>query len=83
MLCPSINARRDDVSELQDDWFAGIGTVLITAGASAPDDLVQAIIQALVDKYDGEVDESTIVEEDVKFALPVTLRILKREAAGA
>ncbi|MFI4861651.1 MAG: 4-hydroxy-3-methylbut-2-enyl diphosphate reductase [Phycisphaerales bacterium JB063] len=72
----------DDVSELQDEWFAGVKTVLITAGASAPDDLVQAIIQALVDQYDGEVDESTLVEEDVKFALPVTLRVMKREMAG-
>ncbi len=73
----------DDVSELSDEWFEGVGTVLITAGASAPDDLVQAIIQALVERYDGTVDESTLVEEDVKFALPVTLRVLKREAAGA
>ena len=73
----------DDVSELQDDWFEGVETVLITAGASAPDDLVQAIIQALVSRYDGEVAESTLVEEDVKFALPVTLRVLKREATEA
>ena len=73
----------DDVSELRDEWFEGVDTVLITAGASAPDDLVQAIIAALVERYDGTVDESTLVEEDVKFALPVTLRIMKHEAAGA
>jgi len=73
----------DDVSEMQDAWFEGVETVLITAGASAPEDLVNDIIKELVDRFDGEMVESTLVEENVKFALPVTLRIMKHEAANA
>ena len=69
----------DDKSELKDDWFEGVDTVLVTAGASAPDDLVQAIIDELVARYDGEVEPSTPVDEGMQFALPVTLRVMKHE----
>ena len=34
----------DDASELHDDWFFEVKRVLVTAGASAPEDLVQGII---------------------------------------
>ncbi|MFN3167595.1 MAG: 4-hydroxy-3-methylbut-2-enyl diphosphate reductase [Phycisphaeraceae bacterium] len=71
----------DDVSELKDDWFDGVQTVLVTAGASAPDDLVQAIVQALADRFGAEVEESTPVDEGMQFALPVTLRVMKSEMA--
>lgn len=69
----------DDASELQDEWFEGIDSVLVTAGASAPEDLVNQVLQALTDRYGGEVEESSLFEEDIKFALPVQLRILKHE----
>ncbi|MEM9419464.1 MAG: 4-hydroxy-3-methylbut-2-enyl diphosphate reductase [Planctomycetota bacterium] len=69
----------DDATELRDEWFEGVDTVLITAGASAPEDLVKGVIDTLVEKYDGHIDESHIIEEDMKFALPVQLRVLKHE----
>ncbi|MEM8737378.1 MAG: 4-hydroxy-3-methylbut-2-enyl diphosphate reductase [Planctomycetota bacterium] len=69
----------DDASELQNHWFDGIDTVLVTAGASAPEDLVDGVLQILIDRYRGEVDESHLIDEDVKFALPVKLRILRHE----
>ncbi|MEE9405377.1 MAG: 4-hydroxy-3-methylbut-2-enyl diphosphate reductase [Algisphaera sp.] len=69
----------DDKSELRDDWFKGIDTVLVTAGASAPDDLVQDVLNELTQRYNGHVDESELIKENVKFALPVQLRILKYE----
>lgn len=71
----------DDVSELKDEWFEGVKTVLVTAGASAPDDLVQAIVQALAERFGATVEESTPVDEGMQFALPVTLRVMKREMA--
>jgi 4-hydroxy-3-methylbut-2-enyl diphosphate reductase len=71
----------DDVSELKDAWFDGVETVLVTAGASAPDDLVQAIVQALADRFGAEIEESTPVDEGMQFALPVTLRVMKSEMA--
>ncbi len=69
----------DDASELQPEWFEGVETVLLTAGASAPEDLVQSVCERLIDQFGGEVDSAHIVEEDVNFALPVSLRILKHE----
>ena len=73
----------DDASELQAAWFAGVGKVLVTAGASAPDDLVRGVLERLVEDYGGVVSESTLIEEDVNFALPVQLRILKHEMSLA
>ncbi|MEO0474427.1 MAG: 4-hydroxy-3-methylbut-2-enyl diphosphate reductase [Planctomycetota bacterium] len=72
----------DDKSELQDKWFEGVETVLVTAGASAPDDLVQGIIDELCERYGGEIDPSETVDEGMQFALPVQLRILKSEMAS-
>ena len=69
----------DDKSELCEEWFKGVETVLVTAGASAPDDLVQEIVQELTDRFGGIVQESEIVDEGMQFALPVTLRVMKHE----
>ena len=69
----------DDAGELDHDWFEGVDTVLLTAGASAPDHLVAGVIEALRARYGAVVEESSVVDEDVKFALPVQLRILKHE----
>jgi 4-hydroxy-3-methylbut-2-enyl diphosphate reductase len=53
--------------------------VLVTAGASAPEDLVDGVLDALRDRFGGRVEESSLMEEDVKFALPVQLRVLRHE----
>ncbi|MEM1098119.1 MAG: 4-hydroxy-3-methylbut-2-enyl diphosphate reductase [Planctomycetota bacterium] len=71
----------DDATELKDQWFENVGTVLITAGASAPDDLVRDVIRALRIRYDATLDEPVIVDEGMSFALPVQLRVLKAEHA--
>lgn len=70
----------DDVSEIKEEWFKGVEAVLITAGASAPEYLVQEIVDSLVSKYGGEVEETHVVEEDMHFALPVSLRVLTKSA---
>ena len=66
----------DDQNEICDRWFDGIETVLVTAGASAPEHLVQEVVHKLVDHYGGQVQESDIVDEDVHFNLPASLRVL-------
>ncbi|WP_234698856.1 4-hydroxy-3-methylbut-2-enyl diphosphate reductase [Poriferisphaera corsica] len=71
----------DDVSEIDHVWFNGVESVLITAGASAPEHLVEEIVKELIEKYEGLVDESHIVEEDVHFNLPRSLRVLQ-ESCG-
>jgi len=70
----------DDRSELLAEWFDGVETVLVTAGASAPEDLVQEIVQDLAERFDGQIDESAGVKEDIAFAAPVSLRVLRDKA---
>ncbi|MCW3473730.1 4-hydroxy-3-methylbut-2-enyl diphosphate reductase [Limobrevibacterium gyesilva] len=63
----------DDASALQPAWFAGIASVGLTAGASAPEMLVQGVIDGL--RRFGEVEVSTLdgVAEDVRFRFPAEL----------
>ena len=63
----------DDASALQAEWFAGMGTIGLTAGASAPEMLVQGVIDGL--RRFGEVEVMLLpgVAEDVKFKFPAEL----------
>jgi 4-hydroxy-3-methylbut-2-enyl diphosphate reductase len=65
----------DDASELQDAWFDGIGSVGITAGASAPEDLVQGVVRRLKALGATAVRSLDGVRETTKFPLPKGLRI--------
>ena len=67
----------DDKSEIDRAWFKGVKTVLVTAGASAPEHLVREIIDDLVEQYGGDVEERHVIEEDEHFELPLSLRVLK------
>ncbi|HEX3349928.1 MAG TPA: 4-hydroxy-3-methylbut-2-enyl diphosphate reductase [Acetobacteraceae bacterium] len=63
----------DDASHLQSEWFQGISSVGVTAGASAPEMLVQGVIEGL--RRIDEIDISTLagVAEDVRFRFPAEL----------
>jgi 4-hydroxy-3-methylbut-2-enyl diphosphate reductase len=54
------------------DWDAlgEISSVGITAGASAPEDLVQGLIQAFRERFDVTVEHVSVTKEDVVFKLP-------------
>jgi len=67
----------DGANEIQADWFKGEETVLITAGASAPEVVVQECVDYLVEKYSATVEPATIREENVQFQLPKELRELQ------
>ncbi|MGH7133424.1 MAG: 4-hydroxy-3-methylbut-2-enyl diphosphate reductase [Phycisphaerales bacterium] len=75
----------DDVSELRHEWFddtPGGGrdaTVFITAGASAPEDLVADLCRTLIKKFGGGLEQRDVFNEDVEFAIPATLKKLMRE----
>jgi 4-hydroxy-3-methylbut-2-enyl diphosphate reductase len=60
----------DDAEALDPAWFAGVGSVGLTAGASAPEMLVQGVLEGL--RRIAEVELSTLagVAEDVRFKLP-------------
>jgi 4-hydroxy-3-methylbut-2-enyl diphosphate reductase len=64
----------DGADEIDPAWFRGDETVVITAGASAPESVVQDCITWLRQRYDATVEERTIREEDVYFPLPKELR---------
>ena len=57
------------------DWAAleGIGVLGITAGASAPEILVEEVIAACRERYEVSIDEVTVTTEDVVFKLPKVL----------
>ena len=58
------------------DWtaFAGVATLGISAGASAPEVLVEEIIDAFAQRYDVSVETVSAVTEDMFFPLPRALR---------
>lgn len=66
----------DDQSELDPQWFEGVDTVLITAGASAPEHLVQALVKRLQNEHRADPEVRTVAEEDMWFAPPKSLRSL-------
>ncbi|MEQ1617832.1 MAG: 4-hydroxy-3-methylbut-2-enyl diphosphate reductase [Terricaulis sp.] len=54
-------------------WFEGVRKVGVTAGASAPEDLVEALIAAIAARFDAHVEEVAVTREDVVFKLPRVL----------
>ncbi len=68
----------DDTSELKARWFEDVETVLITAGASAPEDLVRELVQHLIEQFGGEIEQRDIFHESIEFGLPVTLKKFMR-----
>jgi 4-hydroxy-3-methylbut-2-enyl diphosphate reductase len=66
----------DDETELRAEWFEGKQAVLVTAGASAPEHLVDALLERLRRELGGQVEVRSLVEEDVSFEMPKSLRSL-------
>ncbi len=66
----------DGVKEIKPDWFEGVETVLITAGASAPEEVVEECVQYLRQRFGAALESRTIREEHVSFPLPRELRVL-------
>jgi 4-hydroxy-3-methylbut-2-enyl diphosphate reductase len=64
--------------EIDWNWFEGVSVLGLTAGASAPDILIGEVIAALKHKFNVELDEVSIVEENVVFNIP---RILREDVA--
>ena len=59
---------------IEDAWLQGVDTVLVTSGASAPESLVQGVVEQLRRRGPCEVDEREVVHEDVHFPLPEAVR---------
>jgi 4-hydroxy-3-methylbut-2-enyl diphosphate reductase len=63
----------ESADDLDWGWLEGVATVGVTAGASAPEDLVEALIAALGARYAAHVEEVRVTDEDVVFKLPRVL----------
>jgi 4-hydroxy-3-methylbut-2-enyl diphosphate reductase len=66
----------DDLAEVDPGWFRGDETVLITAGASAPEELVLECVDYLSREFGATVEHLAVREENVEFPLPVQIRPL-------
>jgi len=64
----------DDPSEIDLRWLDDVNVLLLTAGASVPEDLVVATIKWLADRFEIDVEERTVKEESVYFQLPANIR---------
>ena len=72
--------RIDDVSELDPSWYpTGEERILLTAGASAPEDLVSTICRHFVDEHGATLHLADVFEETVEFGLPLTLKKLMED----
>jgi 4-hydroxy-3-methylbut-2-enyl diphosphate reductase len=64
----------DCAAEIDPGWFDGSETVLLTAGASAPEHLVQECIEWLGHRFGASVEHHQLRQENVEFALPLEVR---------
>ena len=71
-----VKARRiESEEELNPEWFKGIRSIGVTAGASAPEDILQGVVSGLKKMFSSSnVRDINIVSENVTFALPAVLR---------
>jgi 4-hydroxy-3-methylbut-2-enyl diphosphate reductase len=75
----------DNYGNIRQEWLEDVGTVALTAGASAPEHLVREVLEYLAGKGFGDVQELEIMPENVRFGLPpeIVEAIAAAPAAGA
>jgi 4-hydroxy-3-methylbut-2-en-1-yl diphosphate reductase len=64
----------DNEDQVREEWLAGTSVVGITSGASAPEELVQRLVAFFRARGTEHVEEFEVVQEDVRFMLPKTIR---------
>jgi 4-hydroxy-3-methylbut-2-en-1-yl diphosphate reductase len=64
----------DNHQQVEDEWLEGVETVGITSGASAPEELVERLVDLFRERGAERVSELRTVDEDVRFMLPKEIR---------
>jgi 4-hydroxy-3-methylbut-2-enyl diphosphate reductase len=64
----------DSAADIDDAWFNGAETVVITAGASAPESIVEECLDHLRSRFSATIESRTLRAEDIHFPLPRELR---------
>jgi len=72
----------DGTADMEPAWFSGKETVVLTAGASAPEELVQECVEWLHERFGASVEAHTVRKERVRFPLPELLRGLEKDNAA-
>lgn len=67
----------DGQQDIDPAWFSSEDTVVVTAGASAPESVVQGVVDYLRERFSASVEIGVVREEDVHFPLPRELRQLQ------
>ena len=67
----------DGVADIERGWFDDVATVLVTAGASAPEKVVEECIDWIKAEFNASVETAVTREENVHFPLPKPLRHLQ------
>ena len=65
----------DGANDIDEKWMIGINSIGVTAGASAPEVLVQEVVDYLLENGADEIIEVSGVNESVHFPVPATLRV--------
>lgn len=65
-----------DASAIQQEWLQGVNSIVLTAGASAPEALVQNVVAYFKSRGPVEVEEHTLIPENVHFNLPREINLL-------
>ena len=76
----------DSAGDINPDWLTHAKAIGITAGASAPEVLVEEVVKYLKSLGTAEVQDLTVIEEDVEFLLPkelITVESLKKSVAAS
>jgi 4-hydroxy-3-methylbut-2-en-1-yl diphosphate reductase len=72
----------DNETEVREQWLEGVETVGVTSGASAPEELVQRLVEFFRERGAAEVAELEVSKEDVRFMMPKEIRKRASAAAG-
>jgi 4-hydroxy-3-methylbut-2-enyl diphosphate reductase len=64
----------DNEAQVRDEWLTGKRVVGITSGASAPEELVQRLVEFFRRRGTSDIQELEVVQEDVRFMLPKAIR---------
>ncbi|MBV9535750.1 MAG: 4-hydroxy-3-methylbut-2-enyl diphosphate reductase, partial [Solirubrobacterales bacterium] len=64
----------DNESQVREQWLAGKRSIGITSGASAPEQLVQRLVEFFRDRGTTDIEELDVIREDVRFMLPKSIR---------
>jgi len=73
----------DKAAEVEEGWLAGVETLGITSGASAPEELVAELVAMFRERGTEDVSELRAIEEDVRFMLPKPIRTDLAAAAAS